>query len=120
MQDSRSVIGIPRDVAAAAGIALADATGAMDEDFVEAALVRLILCLVTEVPLAEDTGAITGLLQLLSERRGAEGHPLTLQDGVRDAVLELMPAGQQRTARRGAGRRDLEVGETDALAPEFV
>ena len=120
MEDRRTVIRITRDVAAAAGIALADAAGSMDEDFVEAALVRLILGFVAEVPLAEDTGAITGLLQLLGQRGGAQGHPLTFQDGVGDAVLEFMPSGQQRAARRSAGRRDLEVGEADALATELI
>ncbi len=120
MQDGRAVIGISRDVAAASRITLANATGAMDEDFVEAALVRLILGFVAEVPLAKDASAITGLLQLLGQCGRAQGHSFALQDGVRDAILEFMPSGQQRAARRGAGRRDLEIGETDALAAESV
>ena len=92
----------------------------MDEDFVEAALVRLILGFVAEVPLAEDAGPIAGLLQLLRQGGRTESHAFTLQDGVGDAVLELMASGQQSAARRGAGRRDLEVGEADALAAELV
>ena len=92
----------------------------MDEDFIKAALVRLILGFVAEVPLPEDAGAITGLLQLLGQRGGSQSHPLTFQDGVGDAVLELMASGQQSAARRSAGRRDLEIDETDALAAELV
>ena len=120
MEDRRAVIGVTRNVAAAARIALADAAGAMDEDFVEATLIRLIFGFVAEVPLAKDAGAITGLLELLGQRGGAQGHPLTFQDGVGDAVLELVTTGEQGAARRGAGRRDLEIGETDALRPELI
>jgi hypothetical protein len=65
----------------------------MDEDFVEAALVGLILRLVAEVPLAKDTRTITGLLELLGQGRGAKGQSLALEDGVRDTVLELMSSG---------------------------
>src|SRR5882724_3013946 len=50
---------VVRRVAAAARIGLADAAGAVNEDFVEAALVRLIGGFVAEVPFAEDAGGVS-------------------------------------------------------------
>ena len=37
-----------------------------------------------------------------------------------DAVLKLMPAGEQRAARRGASRRDLEVNKPHALCAKPI
>ena len=62
MKQRGCVVGVTRDVATAAGIALADTTGAMDVDLVKATLVRLILSLVAQVPLAEDARAVARLL----------------------------------------------------------
>ena len=120
VQQGRAIIGILRDIAAAARVALADAAGAMDVHLVETALVRLVFGFVAEVPLAEDTCPVTGLLQLLGKRHRSEGHALAFEDRVRDAVLELVTAGQQGAARRRARRRDLEVGEPDALGAELI
>ena len=120
MQQSRAVIRILRHVTTATRIALADPTGAMDVHLVEAAPARLILGLVAKVPLAEDTGPITRLLQLLGQRHRAEGHALALQNRVGDSVLEFVAPSQQGAARRRTSRRDLEVGEADALAAKLV
>ncbi|MEY3530243.1 MAG: hypothetical protein RLZ70_1311 [Verrucomicrobiota bacterium] len=120
MQQGRPEVGILGYIAAAAGVALADPARAMDVDLVETALVRLVLRLVAEMPFAEDAGAVAGLLQLLGQGRRAERQALALEDGVGDAVLELMPPGQQRATRGGAGRRDLEIREADAFGAEPV
>ena len=120
MQDRRSVVGILGHVTAAPRVALADTAGSMDEDFVEAPLVRLILRLVAEVPLSEDPGPIARLLELLGQGRGAKGQSLALEDGVRDAVLEFMSTSQQSAPRRGTGRGDLEIREADALRVQLV
>ena len=59
-------IGVVRGVAARAGIGLADAASAVDEDLVEAALAGLVGLLVAEVPLAENArGVACGLERLL-------------------------------------------------------
>ncbi len=94
MQKRRSVIGITGDVATASRIMLTDTTGAMDINLIEAPLIRLILSLVAEVPLAEDTRAITCLLELLGQCHRRERHPLPLQDRMGDTILEFMPASQ--------------------------
>src|SRR5262249_54213613 len=107
-------------VATAAGVTLPDAAGAVDEHLVEAALVRPVVGLVAEVPLAEDAGRVTGRLQHLGHGRRLERQPLALVDRVRNAVLELVPAGQQGRSRRGAGRADMEVGEAHALVVQAV
>ena len=114
MQNGRVEVGVARSVAATAGVGLADAAGAVDEDLVEAALVGLIRRLVAQVPLAEDAGGVARRLQHLGQRRGPQGQPLAFDDGVRHAVAKLVPAGHQRRARRRAGRADVEVGEADA------
>ena len=47
---------VRRKVGAAAFVGLADAAGAVDEDFAEAAVVRLVGVLIAQMPLAEDAG----------------------------------------------------------------
>ena len=92
----------------------------MDENFVEAAPVGLILGFVAKVPFTKDTGSVAGLLQLLGQGRRPKGQPLALKDGMGNPVLELVPARQQRTARRGASRRDLEIDKPYAFRPEAI
>ena len=62
MQNRWPVIGILRHVTTTPRITLTDATRAMNKHFAKAALVRLILGLIAEVPFAEDTGSVAGLL----------------------------------------------------------
>ena len=45
---------------------------------------------------------------------------LTLQDRVRDAILEFMPARHQSAPRGRAGRADMEVGESQTLPVQPV
>ena len=120
MQNRWTVIGILRHVAATARITLPDTAGAMNKNFVEAAPVRLIRGLIAKVPFAKDAGSVAGLLQLLGQGGRPKGQPFALKDGVRDAVLELMPAREQRATRRGASRRDLEVNKPHTLCAKAI
>ena len=118
--DERGEIRVARRVAARAGVVLADAAAAVDEDLVEAASLRLILVLVAEVPFAKHACGVTDGLQHLRQRDGVERHALAFQDGVGHAVLEFVPAGEQRTARGRAGGADVEVREPHAFAVQPV
>ena len=66
---------------------------------------------VAQVPFAEYARRITGRLQQLGQRRGAERQSLALVDRVRDAILEFVPAGQQRGPRRRTRRAYVKVRE---------
>ena len=50
-------------VSTASRIRLPDPSGTMDKDLAESAVVRLVGVLVTQVPLAEDAGRISTLLE---------------------------------------------------------
>ena len=89
-----SVLAIRRKVGTTAFIRLADAAGAVNEDFAEAAVVRLVLVLVTQMPFAEDAGLVAGLPQQLWKRRRGQRHPLAFLDRVRHAVAELVSSAQ--------------------------
>lgn len=65
MPDRRIEILVVRRVTATADVGLADAAGTVDEDFVEAAIVRLIRFFVAEMPLAEDPRRVAGRLEHL-------------------------------------------------------
>ena len=120
MQDRGVEIRVARRVAAGAGIDLPDAARAVDEDLVKAAPVGLILGLVAQMPLAENAGGVAGGLEHLRQRGGLQREPLALEDRVGDAVLELVPAGHQRAARRRARGADMEVREPHALGMQLV
>ena len=72
VEDGGVEVGVVGGVAAGAGVGLADAARAVDEDLVEAAVLGLIGGLVAEVPLAEDAGGVAGGLEVLGERGGVE------------------------------------------------
>ena len=120
MQDGGVEVLVSRSVSATARIGLADAPGAVNEDLVETALVGLVGGFVAEVPFAENAGGVAGRLENLGDGRSLERQPLALEDGVRDAVLELMPAGHEGRARRRTGRADVKIGETHALVVQPV
>ena len=120
VQDCRVEVSVAGRVATGAGIGLPDAAAAMDENLVEAAVAGLILGFVAQVPFTEDAGGVTDGLQNLRERGRLQGESLTLQDGVGDAVLELVTAGQQTRPRRGAGGGDMKILKTHALGPQPV
>ena len=86
----------------------------------EAAALRLIRVLVAEVPLSEYARGVTGGFDCLCQRGALQAEPLAFIDRVRDAILEFVPARQQRGARRRAGRTDLKVNEPRALGMEPV
>ncbi len=65
VQDGRVEVRVARRVAAAAGIGLPDAAAAVDEHFVEAALLGLVGGLVAEMPLAENARGVAGPLEHL-------------------------------------------------------
>ena len=114
--DHRVEVGVAGRVATAARKRLPDPAAAMDEDAIEPALPRLIGVLITEVPLAEDAGRVAGGFQDLWQRRRREREPLPLQDRVRHARAELVPAGHERRAGRRTGGARVKLGEPYALA----
>ena len=83
-------------VGAGAFVALSDATGAVDEDFIEAALVGLMCLFVAEVPFTKDAGGLAAFFEGLGKSGGLEGHAFALEDGVGDPVFERMPTGHER------------------------
>jgi len=109
-------IGVARGVAAAAGKALPDPAAAVDEDPVESPLPGLIRVLVAQVPFAEDARRVAGRTpeQLRQRDRGLR-EPLPLEDRMADAGAELVPTGQERRPRGGAGGADVKLGEPHRL-----
>ena len=67
---------------------MADAARAVDEDFVESALVGLVGFFVTEMPFAKDSGGVACSFEDLGKDGGVESHALAFEDGVGDAVFE--------------------------------
>jgi len=118
--DDRVDVIVAGCVATASRVRLADPAGAVDEDFVEAALAGLVGVLVAEVPLAEDAVAIHGALEFLRGRDGFQAQPFPFEDGVRDPVVKLVSAGQERRARRRAGWADVEIGESNLAGMESI
>ena len=120
VENGRIEIGVAGRVAATTRIRLPDSPAAMNEHLVETAPVRPAILFVAQVPLAEDAGRVAGVFQHLGDSGGFERQALALVNGVRDAVLELMPPGHQRRAGRRAGRADVKIREADAFLPEHV
>src|SRR6185369_17206098 len=119
-QNDRIEIRIARRIAATAGIRLPDATAPVNERVIETAMVRLIRGLIAEMPLAKNPGGVARLPQHLGDGRGVGRQPLALENRVRDAVAELVPARHQRRARGRAGWTDIEIREANALAMEAI
>ena len=92
----------------------------MDENLVESAVFRAVGFLVTEVPFAEDAGGVAGGLENLGQGDSFQGHPFPLEDGVGDAVLELVPAAEHGGTGWGAGRAEVKLGEKQALLLERI
>ena len=86
------------DVGAGAFVTLPDATGAVDKDFIEPALMGLVGFLIAEVPLAKNSGSIASRFQNLGKYRGIKRHALAFEDGVCDAILERMAARHESGA----------------------
>ena len=111
---------VARRVAARAWVGLADTAAAVDIDFVEAAALRPVSCLVAEVPLAEDARRVADGFEHLREGVRFQAHPLSFEDGVRDTILELVPPAHQRRTAGRARRTDMEVRQEKALVFESI
>ena len=81
---------------------LADAAGAVDQRLIKTVAVRLVWFLISQVPLAEDTGRVAGGLEHLWKRGCLERHPFAFEDGMSDAIFHRMPTGHYCAARRRA------------------
>ena len=68
-----------------------------------ALLLRFVLCVQARVP-----------------RSCVESQPFAFEDGVGDAGTELVPAGEQCGAGRGAGGADVKIGEAHALVVQPI
>ena len=115
MFDRGIEIAVCRNISATAGISLANATTAMNEHLIEAALVWLIRILVTEMPFAEDAGRVAGGLEHLRERHSRQTHTLALENRVGDSALELVGSGHQCATGWRAGRADVKIREADSF-----
>ena len=82
---------------------LADAAALDDEGLLETLVNRPQRCVVTQVPLAEDPGAITSGGQHLGESYFVRVHQGPSEVGVHDPRAEVVPAGQEAGA--SASRR---------------
>ena len=92
----------------------------MNEDPVEAALPRLVVVFVTQVPLAENAAGIAGRLQKLWQCRGREGQPFAFVDRVGDTGAEFVTAGHERRTRRRTGRARVKLSQPHALLVEPI
>jgi hypothetical protein len=72
------------------------------------------------MPFAEDAGGVARALEHLRQRGGLGREAFAFQDGVGDAVLKFMAAGEQRGACGGAGGTHTEVLKAHALGVEAV
>ena len=111
---------VPGHVGAGAFVSLSDAAGAVDEDFIKTSFVRLVGVLITQVPLAENTGRVACFFENLGKDGGIERQAFTLENGVGDAVFEGMATGHEGGAGGGASGADKEAGEAGALVVESV
>ncbi len=120
MADDGVEVFVAGGVGAGAVIGLADPTRAVDEGFVEAALVGLVGILVAEVPLPEDARGVTRGFEDLGKNGGVEGHALALEDGVGYAILQRVPPGHDGRASGRAGGTHEETGEAHAGVIKLV
>ena len=104
MTNDRIKILVTGSIGAAALVGLANSTGTMDERFIKSARVRLVGLLITQMPFAEDTAGVAGLLKYLREDRCLKGHAFAFKDGVRHAVFHRVATGHD-CATRGRTRR---------------
>ena len=102
--NDRVKILVARRIGAAALVGLANSTGTMDERLIKPTRVRLVGFFITQMPFAEDTAGVAGLLKYLREDRCLKGHAFAFKDGVRHAVFHRVPTGHDGTTR-GRTRR---------------
>ena len=104
-----------------AELLLTETSGTMDEDFIEAAIIREILfAFVAEVPLAKDAVLVSGGLQCLGESDDTESEALATKDGVRNTDGEGRASAHEGGTGGGAGGVDLKIGEAGRLLIEGV
>ena len=111
---------IVRRIAAAAGVALANAARPMDKDSIKAPLTGLIGVFVTQMPLAKDAAGVAGSLEQLRQRGGREGQPLPLMNRVGHTRAKLMSAGHQGRPGWSTGGADMKLGQPHALVTQPV
>ena len=104
MANDRIKILVTGRIGAAALVGLANSTGTMDERLIKPARVRLVGLLITQMPFAEDTAGVAGLLKYLREDRCLKGHAFAFKDGVGDSVLHRVATGHDCATRGRTGR----------------
>src|SRR5262245_55294177 len=87
------------------------------EAFVKTLPVRRVGVMLSVVPFAEESRAVTSGAQGFGNRHLFGPHRLLPFGDAADADPQRITPGQQRSARRGAKWADEETVETDALAP---
>ena len=104
MTNDRIKILVTGRISTTALVGLANSTGTMDERLIKPARVGLVGLLITQMPFAEDTAGVAGLLKYLREDRCLKGHAFAFKDGVGDSVLHRVAPGHD-CATRGRTRR---------------
>ncbi|OPZ09032.1 MAG: hypothetical protein BWZ10_02596 [candidate division BRC1 bacterium ADurb.BinA364] len=99
---------------------LADSAAAMDQDLLEAAILRTERIIVAQVPLAEDSRAIARRGKNIGHGRFAGLQHRAPHDGVPNADARRIAPGHQRRACRRARRIDMEIGQPKTLAVQAV
>ena len=120
VQDGGVKIRVAGRIAAGTGISLADASAAMDEDFVKTALVRSIGPFIPQMPFAENTCGITGRFEHLRDRRGLQHQSLSFENSMSNPIPELVSAGHERASSRRTGWANVKIGKAHAFVMQSI
>ncbi len=99
---------------------LADATSLVHERFLESLIHRAEWIVVSKVPLANDSGAVSGSPKHFGERQFVGVHHRTAQVSIDDSSAVVVAARQQARACGGADWTHEEIFEANTLLCEFV
>ena len=99
---------------------LADAAALMHEGLLEALINAAERKVVTEVPFAEDSGAVADVAQHFRDRDFGRSHQGAAKVGVDYAGAIVVAPGHQRGPGRRADRRNVESRHLDALGGQPI
>lgn len=100
------------DVGAGAGVSLTDSARSVDEDLIEAAVFRLVVLFISEVPFSKVAGGVACRLDDFRYRGGLEAESLTFIDGVGDTISDRVAASHDSGPAGGAGGAHHEAIES--------
>ena len=98
----------------------ADPAAAVPQDLMKAPVLRAIGEVVAEVPFAEHSCPVAVGGEDLGHGGFVAPQQTAAEDGGPHSRPQIVPAGHQGGAGRGAQRRDVEIGRANALGVEIV